>query len=56
MADGHAVQELLKITKLLYEAAKQTILRNNDENEISENLLSDSTIQSKVIRDNYPLK
>jgi len=48
MSDGHAVQELFKITKLLYEASKQSDLRNADESDITENILSDPTIQSKV--------
>ncbi len=48
MSDGHAVQELLKITKLLYEASKQSVSRENDENDITENILSDPTILTKV--------
>jgi len=49
MSDGHAVQELLKITKLLYEASKQSDLHNGDESDITESILSDPTILSKVI-------
>ncbi len=50
MSDGHAVQELLKITKLLYEASKQSVSRENDENDITENILSDPTILTKVFK------
>lgn len=47
MSDGHAVQELLKITSVLYEAAKHTDIRP-DEFEASENFLSDANFISKV--------
>ena len=49
MADGHAVQELMKLSKLLYEASKQSEINDNEDNDSSENILSDTTIITKVI-------
>ena len=50
MSDGHAVQELLKITNVLYEISEQTHQHqsNNEEAENFENLLSDASVLSKV--------
>ena len=48
MSDGHAVQELLKIAKLLYEASKQSDPENIDDNDNAESLLTDTTIISRV--------
>lgn len=50
MSDGHAVQELLKITNVLYEISEQTHQHqsNNEEAENLENLLSDASVLSKV--------
>ncbi|CAG2118224.1 unnamed protein product [Medioppia subpectinata] len=48
MADGHAVQELLKISQLLYDASKQSDPMNSEEIDVSDNGLSESTIHSKL--------
>ncbi|XP_054162380.1 clusterin-associated protein 1 homolog [Oppia nitens] len=48
MADGHAVQELIKIAKLLYDASKQSDPINQDQDNDNDNDLSESTIVSKL--------
>ncbi|CAG2176221.1 unnamed protein product [Oppiella nova] len=48
MSDGHAVQELLKISQLLYEASKQSDPTNTEESDTTDNVLSESTIHSKL--------
>ena len=48
MSDGYAVQELIKIAKLLYEASKESDPDNVEDNDIAESLLSDTTIITRV--------
>lgn len=39
-ADGYAVKELMKIAMLLYEALRNTDLKNNEEEEQDESIMS----------------
>ena len=48
MSDGHAVQELLKVAKLLYEASKESDPDNSEEVDPTDSFLADNGITAKV--------
>lgn len=48
MSDGHAVQELLKVAKLLYDASKESDPDNGDDSDPTDGLLADNGIIAKV--------